>query len=564
MEQLPQELVERICTFLTPDDLKKTLTVSRSLQHASERVSGAFAQFDLTRANAQAFLSLFRGRRWQYLRHVRFRTQLSPYCQDEETESDANDSGETHRCRESPQELQEKDAQFTKEIDFIFTTLRTIEDRSSIGKLQLTIYTPIRAVHDVACAHRKCVSWRLHLQNPDKLPKLNSVRALSLEDENMIFPLEEERSLLHLDLRILIDLAVKLPYLEYLGCQLDGGRGWTHEYTSEEARQYTHDWAGPHRDSRHDLAKALEHASLPSTLRQAQLDFLKPLSSAELIDQTVQVPDLVNPAKHDPFSSSLQLFSYQLRKLELKAVVDASLFWPADGAATWPYLESIAIMFHISSPSGRWYFQGPNGDGHDTKGFEVTDASYPPLMDTPNDETLDEDADDNGVDVSTTTSCKFRVQPNDEVLVPFLTSFARAASNMPALKEACLWTPLLWDPSDVAGYQDFNETQIAKWPGGALAWGITYVAPATLGFHIFPGQHYSDSRQLWWTTGNWRPSDELHHLFHSIGDQTTGLIEHWGHEQYGQKLALRPIFEKFEVFGYRHPDSPWPIKSCPF
>ncbi|KAF2821655.1 hypothetical protein CC86DRAFT_302458 [Ophiobolus disseminans] len=547
MEQLPHELVERVCEFLTLDDLKKTLTVSSSFQYASERASGAYAHFDLTRDNAQQFIDLYNGRRWPYLRHVRFRTQLPPYEEDEQADEADEEPGETHRCRESLEERQEKDTLFTDEINFVFSTLRTLEHSKLPGNFQLTIYAPVREVRGVVCAHRNCVSWRLHLKNPDALPQLNSVRALSLEDEILIFPLEEERCLQNIDLRILIDLAEQLPRLEYLGCKVDGGRGWTPDYESEEAREYLRDWEGPHRDSRHDFAKALESATLPSTLRQAQLDFLHPLSSPERIDQTIEVPDLVSPAQHDPFSSSLRLLSYQLRKLELKLVADASLFWPADSATSWPNLESVSILFHMSSPSGRWYFAGPNGDGRDTEGYEVTEASYPPLMDTLAEETLDEEAEDHGFQLSNVTCNKFRVQPNDEVLVPFLTAFARAASSMPVLKEACIWTKLRWDASDVEGYDEDDGTQYAQWPDEPLAWGITF--------------HYSKSRQLWWSTGHWRPDGALRQLFQDIGDKTTELIEYWGHERYGEGLPLRPIFDQFDIFGEPRSTSKWPVKA---
>ncbi|KAL9621686.1 MAG: hypothetical protein Q9160_003939 [Pyrenula sp. 1 TL-2023] len=561
MVNFPPELVGLICGLLTRDDLRNTLTVSRSFQHSSERVSGAFAEYGLTRDNAPTFISLYSGRRLAYLRHLRFKTHIPPYVEDENDEeygADRAQSKKTHRCRESLQELQEKDEIFTDHIGFVFATLKAIEDVPSYGKFQLTIYTPVREVH--ACPHRKSISWRLRLRNPKALPDLFSVAALSIEDEIPIDPLRENESLLKVDLRILIDIAVKLPFLEYLGCNLDAGSPWTTDRSSEAAGHFTRDWAGPCTDSRHDFATVLDTALLPSTLRQAQLNFLYPLAAAERIDQSQQLPDLVSPAIFDPFSSSLRSLLYQLRKLELKVVADGTLFWPADGAASWPHLESISILFHIATPSGRWYFEGPRGDGRDIRGFEVTSETYPPLEDSSNDEFWDEYIDDYGLDTSTFTTKKFRVTPNDELLNPFLTAFAKAASSMQSLKEACLWAPLTWDAGDVDGYEDYDSTQIAKWPDAPLAWGITYVAPATFGFHIFPGQHYSSSRQLWWTTAQWRPSDELRRLFQRIGDENTELVEHWGHEEYDQRLALRRIFENFDIFGFRHPESPWPVK----
>jgi hypothetical protein len=560
MASLPQELIDRICGYLTRKDLKNTLTISRSFQYASERASGAYATFILTEENTEEFLNRYSGRRWAYLRCVRFRTHLPPYEGDDM--EDAED-GETHRCRESKEELEEKDKLFTEQVKFVFRTLDQAEQQVGPGNLQLTIFTPIRDIQET-CPHRKCTSWRLHLQDPDTLPKLESVRAFSMEDEKMIFPLEEDKSLSKVDLRVLIDCAAKFPRLEYLGSKLGAGSPWTTDYSterSEAVRHYTRDWPGTLRDSRHDFATALENTTLPSTLRQAQFDFLYPLSEAERIDQTVQLPNLVNPAPYDPFSNSLRLISHQLRKLELKVFADATLFWPTDGAASWPNLESLCVLLHMATPSGQWYFEGPKGDGHDDKGFEVTDESYPPLADTPEDEEWDEDIDDNGLDISARSCTKFRVQPNDDVLVPFLTAFAKAAANMPVLKEACLWTPLKWDWDGADGYENFNSQEIAKSPDQPLGWGITYVAPHNLGFHAFPGQHHSESRQLWWTTAQWRPSDELRHLFQQIGDKNVELLEYWGHDQYEQKLALRPIFEYFQIFAYRHPNSPWPFKS---
>lgn len=569
MANLPQELVERVCGFLSLEDLKHTVTVSPSFQYASERASGVYSSFDLTEENATEFLRLYSGRRWSYLRLVRFRAHAPPYDEDDEDEnenegegSENDDSGwHNHRCRESQQELQEKNRIFTEQIHFVFETLRKIEDQFSSGRLQLTIFTPIREVH--GCHHRKCISWRLRLLTPETLPQLTSVHALSLEDEKIVFPLEEDKSQLKVDLRVLIDLAAKLPNLEFLGCKLDAGSEWATELASPAARHYTRGWAGPLRDSRHHFAEALENVALPSTLRQAQLDFLYPLFAAERINQTIETPDLVSPATYDPFSSSLRLLSHRLRKLELKVVADPTLFWPSAGGASWPNLESICILFHITSPSGRWYFEGPLGDGRDTKGYEVTDEAYPSLEDTAEDQEWDFYTDDRGLDLERVTPRKFRVQPNDGVLVPFLTAFGKAACAMPALKEACLWAPLKWEADGLDHYEGYDSTQVTKYPFSSLsslAWGITYVAPHTFGFHPFPGQHYSESRQLWWTTARWRPNEELRQLFQQIGDQSVELLEYWGHERYNPGLAERPIFERFEIFGYRHPNSPWRVQ----
>lgn len=560
MDSLPQELVERICSFLTRDDLKNTLVLSPGFQYASERASGAYSNFDLTKENAQQFRELYDGRRWTYLRHVRFQTCIPPYDEGEAEEADER-SHQTYICRESAQEIRAKDEQFTEQLKFVFETLKALEHSATEGMVQLTIFAPVRHIH-ASCNHRRCVSWRLHLLSPETLPQLFSVRALRIDDPTIVFPLEEEKSLLKVDLRVLVDLAVKLPRLEYVGCKLLAGSGWTPYYSEEIPQKYARecDRSGPLRDTRVDFAEAMKHAELPATLRQAQLDFLWPLSSVERIMHDEPLPNLVGPIQEDPFSGSLRLLTSNLRRLELKAVVDASLMWPSEGAASYPNLESVCIVFHISAPSGRWYFDGPEGHGNDAHGTEVNDQSYPPLQDTSDDEALDGEADDFGVNTEVVTSKQFRVQPNDEVLPPFLKAFAKAAQEMPKLKEVCLWSPLRWNADDSLGENaESAGATYAEHPKQPLAWGIAYIAPETLGFH-YQGQHYSKSRQLFWMTGSWRPDNELHDQFSKIGDQNAELLEYWGLEACGglNKLALRDPFDYFQIFDYRHPNSIWP------
>lgn len=84
---------------------------------------------------------------------------------------------------------------------------------------------------------------------------------------------------------------------------------------------------------------------------------------------------------------------------------------------------------------------------------------------------------------------------------------------------------------------------VSKWPNRPLAWGITYIAPRIFGFR-FKGHQFSELRQLLWTTGGWRPSDELHDLFGHIGDQSVGRLEYWGLDSYGKdKLPLCEVFD---------------------
>lgn len=132
-------------------------------------------------------------------------------------------------------------------------------------------------------------------------------------------------------------------------------------------------------------------AALPATLRNVRLNFLTPNMQVLRANQGERLPDLTTPHLYDPFSSSLRIVSYNLRRMELKGIFDKTLFFPIDGSRpAWPSLESLNVCFHISAPSGQWYFYGPNGEGRNDTGCQITEALYPPLENTDEDNTLDE------------------------------------------------------------------------------------------------------------------------------------------------------------------------------
>lgn len=297
-----------------------------------------------------------------------------------------------------------------------------------------------------------------------------------------------------LDHRVLLDISSKFPNLNFLQCKL-GADEWVGSFKSKELWYITHDWEGPRRDSRHDFGKAYEAVVLPS-LRHVQLDFLYPLQAVENFDQQKALPNLTKPAIYDPLSSSLRLLSYQLRTMSLHVVADESLFWPPDGSIpSWPNLESINVMFHISTPLGSWYFCGLPGVGS-TEGFDVTDDAYPPLATIDRDSNDDSEVADLNWDYEYYHS-QFRVEPNEETLVPFLTAFAKAATLMPSLKEFALWSPLKLNPPALDAYKGFDVEQVSTFVDLDLAWGIAYTRPYEKAFMTFPGKDFFSNRQIW-------------------------------------------------------------------
>lgn len=349
-----------------------------------------------------------------------------------------------------------------------------------------------------------------------------------------------------IDLRILLDISSRLPNLGVLSCEI-GGDEWPTCLTDEIAAKFWHVYQGPRRDSRHGFATALESISIPA-LREMLLNFIHPSNHVELIDQRVAMPNLVAPALYDPFSSSLRIISYSLRRMCMFAVVDSTLFVSCDGSTpSWPYLESLNVKFHMASASGSWYFKGLKDAGR-IGGFELDNVSaYPPLEQTSQD--LEEDDEIDYVDYSATAHAQFRIWPDDDIIGPFLASFAEATKYMPSLKEAALWCPLKLSVEDIGGlYEGCDSSEVKPDNVEDMAWGLAYTAPGTKAFNNHPGVSDCESRQIWWKVGKCKSSPHISELVRQVGRHQHGkdLIEYWDDEFYGEKLVDRNVFEMFE------------------
>ena len=528
MNTLPQELIDRISSYLERDDLRNTLLLSCKLQYAAERYSKAFSDFTFTLDNVAKFLSTYRSYRFSYLRNVYFQLTVPALELDEDGEE---------WCRDAAKRLKIRDEECTRQINVLFSTLKEVEssvkDIYGSGRIHLTVYTPKKKSCREEYYHRTVTSWRVRLLSPSTLPTLIYVHSFTLETEVTFVehPNEEGTLSRKLDYRVLVDLAAKFPNLKTLQCRV-GGDEWLGCFESPSIIENSEDWPGPRRDSRHDFGKACEgfEGVALQCLRHVQLDFLYPLYWVENLDQRLALPNLVKPALFDPFSSSLRILSYQLRTMSLRVVADETLFWPLDSSTKtpfWPNMESMNVMFHMSAPSGSWYFHGLPGVGA-THGFNITTEHYPPL------EAIIGDRADDFDNEGEVAECRFRVHPNNETLVPFLSAFARAAACMPLLKEFALWTPLhfdsLWDLED---YDDFDVSTVSQYAvdkiPSDLAWGIAYVAPGEQDFTVWPRGDCSPNRRIWWRVADWRPDAELHDTFQNIGREKHGenLLEYW-------------------------------------
>ncbi|KAH4118416.1 hypothetical protein HBH98_143090 [Parastagonospora nodorum] len=549
MDKIPAELIDHISSLLEHNDLKNTLLVSKALSFAAEKHSHVFDEFALYEGNADKFLKTYCGHRFSYLRVVEIWTKL-PRVEDGEM-----------ILRESAEQLLKNDLSMTRQIKFLFNTIESAEQRAgeqgNSAKILLNLPDPGRYISNVygSIDYPQHLSWRAHLLDPDSLPSLQSVRYLQIGVGSR-YPFERTPKgytgeLVKLDYRVIVDIATKCPNLQYLGCEL-GYNEWQRKWMTRGERYLSRDWAGPRRDTRKDFAQALESANLPKSLRHISLNFLHPIDDVTRIDHNDAHPNMVFPATSDPFSTSLHHFSQNLRRINLCVIADESLFWPeADRVTSWPNLESFVVMFHMVSPSGKWYFHGPNDEGRNAIGFEVNGDSYPSLEASDLDVRMWEEVQRDGHLQNDQLTDRFRIIPNDSILRPFLKGFACAAAQMLSLKEAVLWCPLSWERWDDWTFDgDEGEGEERNWLGSRfeqeLAWGIQYLRAGEKEFK-HRRKLSLETPHLWWKVSKWRPDPELHDLFHKIvcQPQRGDLVEHWVDETSGQKLVGRDQFEDF-------------------
>lgn len=111
MDQLPQELIDNITSFLPVCDLKYVLTLSKKFQYAAEISSGAFQAFELKESNTEKFVALYSGHRLPYLRVVELKPSFPKL--------------ENKNIQEMSR--REKDVYFTRQIKILLSALKEAE-----------------------------------------------------------------------------------------------------------------------------------------------------------------------------------------------------------------------------------------------------------------------------------------------------------------------------------------------------------------------------------------------------------------------------------------------------
>ncbi|KAH7141920.1 hypothetical protein EDB81DRAFT_653579 [Dactylonectria macrodidyma] len=413
-------------------------------------------------------------------------------------------------CRETSEEFEPINADFSAQVHALFNALKACEEDSNTeagrprfpeGGLDLGIIIGLQS-YDIGleCWHRSFHSRRLSLVGASSLSQVSCVTKLQIAaDDGYEVSFDCTRPV---SLRVPLELALKLPALQELDCP------WLWEQTmvpfeSPALRSYSRVWEGPWRDSRHEFGRAVEelHEQMPSSLRKARIWFWKP-RYAFGDDQTVAMPNLISPADKDPVSSGLRTIASHLEELDLRAFLTHDLF---EAPVQWPRLRRLRIEFHPCRPDGCWYFVGPRGENPNPEGFEITDEHYPPTSPNEYDNEVDEEFDENWGEPDSHLPDMFRTEPVPDKIEPILSAFATALKGMTALEEAELFTHISWGPSEERLAEYGNEAPYDADYGGRR-WGVRYV----------PGKDGVEGL-VEWQIGAWRPDKGVIKLFDDLG-----------------------------------------------
>jgi hypothetical protein len=186
---------------------------------------------------------------------------------------------------------------------------------------------------------------------------------------------------------------------------------------------------------------------------------------------------------YDPYSAGLRIFSQNLSSLSLTTCLDSTIFWPSpheSNAPTpyWPFLKDLYINFSLVSPSGEWYFTGPDY-------YREDDFSDDPDLYWE----------------------YYRVDPDPVTFSPFIEAFAKAVEKMPILE----FFHLTSEVEDVHGEGKFS---------------IKYHAPGR-DAELTCDEEEDDKtvrRVTYDLTDNakWRPSHEVREALKNVGREKFG------------------------------------------
>jgi hypothetical protein len=468
MQNIPQEIVDKIIEYVarlegrsqwTFDGWKHMTiyaprphfasyaTVCRTWKEAVEQVS--FSELTINSKDFESFQAIVTGKRRALVKKLSFTVSI-PDCPEDVRHQD-----------ESAEEQQANNERYTLALCRFLSILKVWEGEGIQTPLRLVIPVENNCSPGDRMRGRKVAehtqsrfeSSVIRLAQPCQLPTLSNVKCLDVYGHTTR----------KLEPTMATTIAAALPNLVRYEWKLAQEETWS---IDEKMRNRT------------AFANALKHLQ-PQPPAIASIEF----QYEHLGSQSDEGENLMPPGmSYDPLSTSLRLFSQHLTKMSLKACLDSTIFWPSDDETNaitphWPHLKEIFIVFGMLSPSGDWYFTGPD---------------YDPDTDVFNDPEFYHEY--------------YRIDPDPDTFDPFINAFVKAVKNMPVLEQFQLTTEL----EDGEHEGNFN---------------IAYYAPGRSAEREYEEDDNITVRRVLYelTYGaRWRPSQEVREALRDVGREKFG------------------------------------------
>ncbi|KAK7750139.1 hypothetical protein SLS62_007888 [Diatrype stigma] len=288
--------------------------------------------------------------------------------------------------------------------------------------------------------------------------------------------------------------------------------------------------------NRSAMAQTLQEVKLPSSLRSLTLWLRQDM----IWNHSWTPADLRPPGQDvDLLCASLRnatLGCESLERLSIHGTLDESLFWPGITAINvkpfWQNLKHLKVHFHMTTPTGEWYFRFP-----DNAPLIEQPSPVPSSTQMPPGYGWSEEEDtmaalrytDQNASLLRGISMPlgeyrdiYRYFVDNERLSPLVKAFAKACAQMPLLTDASLTCQIIRPQKSASGGLSPRRT----------TWGIWFAVPGTA--IDFESQELDEpefrlctSRRLVLKIHNWVPRWDLYQLLRDIGRERYGdrLIE---------------------------------------
>ncbi|KAI1378996.1 hypothetical protein F4677DRAFT_355152 [Hypoxylon crocopeplum] len=353
MNNLPQEIVEIIVSFLPDLGLAPFATLSIGWQRAVERRTFFRISIKSHGEDMEAFTRIFTLARRPYLRKLMF-TVILPF---NEAGADARDEQLAH-CEA-----------YTSHVRRLFQVLAdgdsADENIRSSGSVALCMSCVTSAREWMSGRNRQGLDRRVGLI--DGGPQLPMVKCVS----RLIFRVEGAGR--RVALRAAVDLVKWLPRLKRIEIVAS-------VVELDLAFLNAAMW---HRDDRHDLAAALAESGFLSDSHcgEVSLSLEGPGPYTPCMTVPWIFPNYMNSLSYDPLGAAVRTLSHNLVSLDISGMFDGSLFWPgrhelpAMPACPWPRLRHFHAALGLPTLTKAWYFT--NRPGCDYRDMPCDDAMQP-------------------------------------------------------------------------------------------------------------------------------------------------------------------------------------------